>query len=94
MSCYAGSLLLQSLTLTPGRTMAATTHPRSNSAQCRVYSNRGHLLHWPTSLCEMPCWRHPFALVAPLRESSLIIGSLFSYLLFREDISRAVSWVP
>ncbi len=27
----------------------------------------------------------PLALVAPLRESSIIIGSLFAYLLFRED---------
>lgn len=85
VSYYAGTLLLQSLTLTPGalqhrRQIFATL--RANAAPIlivAIFSPLAYILVLKAMLVA------PLALVAPLRESSIIIGSLFAYLLFRED---------
>lgn len=82
---YAGTLLLQSLTLTPGALRYRRHIPaalRANAAPIfivAIFSPLAYILVLSAMLAA------PLALVAPLRESSIIIGSLFAYLLFRED---------
>ncbi|MFU4024659.1 EamA family transporter [Pseudomonas aeruginosa] len=85
VSYYAGTLLLQSLTLTPGALRQRQHIPaalRTNAVPIlivAIFSPLAYILVLNAMLAA------PVALVAPLRESSIIIGSLFAYLLFRED---------
>lgn len=85
VSYYAGTLLLQSLALTPGALRQRPHIPaacRTNAAPIlivAIFSPLAYILVLNAMLSA------PLALVAPLRESSIIIGSLFAYLLFRED---------
>ena len=85
VSYYASTLLLQSLILTPGAMrrryrISTTLHvdiiPILIIAVC---SPLAYILVL-TAMQSMP-----LALVAPLRETSIIIGSLLSYWLFREN---------
>jgi len=85
VSYYAGTLLLQSLVLTPSalrrqhriqETIRADAVPIIIVA---VLSPLAYILVLTAMLTA------PLALVAPLRESSIIIGSLLAYWLFRED---------
>lgn len=84
VSYYAGTLLLQSLTLTPGALRQRQHIPaalRTNAVPIlivAIFSPLAYILVLNAMLAA------PLALVAPLRESSIIIGSLFAYLLFRE----------
>jgi len=84
VSYYAGTLLLQSLLLTPaalrrrqqiGAVIRADAVPVSIVA---ILSPLAYILVLTAMLTA------PVALVAPLRESSIIIGSLLAYRLFRE----------
>jgi len=85
VSYYAGTLLLQSLILTPGALRQRRHIPaafRVNAVPIlivAIFSPLAYILVLNAMLAA------PLALVAPLRESSIIIGSLFAYLLFRED---------
>ena len=85
VSYYAGTLLLQSLTLTPSALRQRQHIPaalRANAVPIlivAIFSPLAYILVLNAMLAA------PVALVAPLRESSIIIGSLFAYLLFRED---------
>ncbi|EPG8383852.1 DMT family transporter [Pseudomonas aeruginosa] len=85
VSYYAGTLLLQSLTLTPSALRQRQHIPaalRTNAVPIlivAIFSPLAYILVLNAMLAA------PVALVAPLRESSIIIGSLFAYLLFRED---------
>lgn len=84
VSYYAGTLLLQSLTLTTGALRQRQHIPaalRTNAVPIlivAIFSPLAYILVLNAMLAA------PLALVAPLRESSIIIGSLFAYLLFRE----------
>ncbi|CAM3958091.1 EamA-like transporter family protein [Bordetella tumbae] len=82
---YAGTLLLQGLTLTPGALRQRRHIPaalRANAAPILIVAIFSPLAY---ILVLNAMQAAPLALVAPLRESSIIIGSLFAYLLFRED---------
>lgn len=85
VSYYAGTLLLQTLILTPSalrRWHHIHTVIRADAVPIlivAVFSPLAYILVLTAMLTA------PLALVAPLRESSIIIGSLFAYLLFRED---------
>ena len=85
VSYYASTLLLQSLFLTPGvmrRRSGIPTAVRTDILPVliiAVFSPLAYILVL-TAMQIMP-----IALVAPLRESSIIFGSLLSYWLFRED---------
>jgi drug/metabolite transporter (DMT)-like permease len=84
VSYYAGTLLLQSLILTPrALRQRVQIHAalRANAVPIlivAIFSPLAYILVLNAMLSA------PLALVAPLRESSIIIGSLFAYLLFRE----------
>ncbi len=85
VSYYAATLLLQTLILTPSalrRWHHIHTVIRADAVPIlivAVFSPLAYILVLTAMLTA------PLALVAPLRESSIIIGSLFAYLLFRED---------
>ncbi|WP_374625162.1 SMR family transporter [Pandoraea sp.] len=85
VSYYAGTLLLQSLILTPGALRQRWHIPAALRANAMpilvvaIFSPLAYILVLNAMLAA------PLALVAPLRESSIIVGSLFAYLLFRED---------
>ncbi|MCO1836168.1 transporter [Pseudomonas aeruginosa] len=85
VSYYAATLLLQTLILTPSalrRWHHIHTVIRADAVPIlivAVFSPLAYILALTAMLTA------PLALVAPLRESSIIIGSLFAYLLFRED---------
>ncbi|MCZ8399509.1 DMT family transporter [Achromobacter ruhlandii] len=85
VSYYAGTLLLQGLALTPlalrrrHRIAAALRVDRVPILIVAVFSPLAYLL----VLTAMQ--RAPVALVAPLRESSIIVGALLAYWLFREN---------
>lgn len=84
VSYYAGTLLLQSLTLTPGALRQRQHIPaalRTNAVPILIVAIFSPLAY---TLVLNAMLAAPLALVAPLRESSIIIGSLFEYLLFRE----------
>lgn len=82
---YASTLLLQSLILTPSALRRAHRIPAVLRADAvpvcivAVFSPLAYILVLNAMLTA------PLALVAPLRESSIIIGSLLAYRLFRED---------
>lgn len=84
VSYYAGTLLLQSLILTPGALRQRLQIPsalRVNAVPIlivAIFSPLAYILVLNAMLTA------PLALVAPLRESSIIIGSLSAYILFRE----------
>ncbi|WP_249214472.1 transporter [Burkholderia cenocepacia] len=84
VSYYAGTLLLQTLILTPSalrRWHHIHTVIRADAVPIfivAVFSPLAYILVLTAMLTA------PLALVAPLRESSIIIGSLFAYRLFRE----------
>jgi drug/metabolite transporter (DMT)-like permease len=84
VSYYAGTLLLQSLILTPSalrrrhRIRAAIRADAVPILIVAVFSPMAYILVLTAMLTA------PLALVAPLRESSIIIGSLLAYRLFRE----------
>ena len=84
VSYYAGTLLLQTLILTPSalrRRHHIHTVIRADAVPIlivAVFSPLAYILVLTAMLTA------PLALVAPLRESSIIIGSLFAYRLFRE----------
>ncbi|MBU9620050.1 DMT family transporter [Burkholderia multivorans] len=85
VSYYAGTLLLQSLIMTPSalrrghRIRAAIRVDAVPILVVAVFSPLAYVLVLTAMLSA------PLALVAPLRESSIIIGSLLAYWLFRED---------
>ncbi|MBN6732690.1 DMT family transporter [Burkholderia multivorans] len=85
VSYYAGTLLLQSLIMTPSalrrghRIRAAIRVDAVPILIVAVFSPLAYVLVLTAMLSA------PLALVAPLRESSIIIGSLLAYWLFRED---------
>lgn len=85
VSYYAGTLLLQSLIMTPSalrrghRIQAAIRVDAVPILIVAVFSPLAYVLVLTAMLSA------PLALVAPLRESSIIIGSLLAYWLFRED---------
>ena len=92
VSYYAGTLLLQTLILTP----SALRRWRHIHAVIRadavpilivaVFSPLAYILVLTAMLTA------PLALVAPVRESSIIIGSLLAYRLFREGhLARRVA---
>lgn len=82
---YAGTLLLQSLFLTPSalrRRGQIGNAVRTNVAPIRtvaVFSPLAYILVLTAMRTA------PVALVAPLRESSIVIGSLLAWRLFHED---------
>ncbi|HCE9699857.1 TPA: EamA family transporter [Pseudomonas aeruginosa] len=84
VSYYAGTLLLQTLILTPSalrRWHHIHAVIRADAVPIlivAVFSPLAYILVLSAMLTA------PLALVAPLRESSIIIGSLFAYRLFRE----------
>ncbi|WP_353614347.1 DMT family transporter [Mangrovibacter phragmitis] len=85
VSYYASTLLLQSLILTPGAMRRRYRIPTAVRVDIvpifiiAVCSPLAYILVL-TAMQSMP-----LALVAPLRESSIIVGSLLSYWLFREN---------
>ncbi|KVT49125.1 DMT family transporter [Burkholderia multivorans] len=85
VSYYASTLLLQSLIMTPSalrrghRIRAAIRVDAVPILIVAVFSPLAYVLVLTAMLSA------PLALVAPLRESSIIIGSLLAYWLFRED---------
>ncbi|MDN7478056.1 DMT family transporter [Burkholderia multivorans] len=85
VSYYASTLLLQSLIMTPNalrrghRIRAAIRVDAVPILVVAVFSPLAYVLVLTAMLSA------PLALVAPLRESSIIIGSLLAYWLFRED---------
>ncbi|PRE11358.1 DMT family transporter [Burkholderia multivorans] len=85
VSYYAGTLLLQSLIMTPSalrrghRILAAFRVDAVPILVVAVFSPLAYVLVLTAMLSA------PLALVAPLRESSIIIGSLLAYWLFGED---------
>lgn len=85
VSYYVGTLLLQALILTPtalrrrGRMAAALRADAVPILVVALFSPLAYLL----VLTAMQ--RAPVALVAPLRESSIVIGALLAYRLFGED---------
>ena len=84
VSYYAGTLLLQSLALTPGALRHRRHMPaalRANAAPILIVAVFSPLAY---ILVLNAMQAAPIALVAPLRESSIIVGSLFAYLIFRE----------
>ncbi|ERU39374.1 TPA: EamA family transporter [Pseudomonas aeruginosa] len=84
VSYYAGTLFLQTLILTPSalrRRHHIHTVIRADAVPILIvaaFSPLAYILVLTAMLTA------PLALVAPLRESSIIIGSLFAYRLFRE----------
>lgn len=82
---YASTLLLQSLILTPGAMRRRNRIPTAVRVDIipiliiAVCSPLAYILVL-TAMQSMP-----LALVAPLRETSIIVGSLLSYWLFREN---------
>ena len=85
VSYYTSTLLLQSLILTPGamrRRYRISTTLRVDIIPILIIAVCSPLAYILvlTSMQSMP-----LALVAPLRETSIIIGSLLSYWLFREN---------
>jgi drug/metabolite transporter (DMT)-like permease len=84
VSYYAGTLLLQSLILTPGalrKRLHIHAAVRANAVPILVVALFSPLAY---VLVLTAMQTAPLALVAPLRESSIIIGSVFAYMLFRE----------
>ncbi|KWF65964.1 transporter [Burkholderia multivorans] len=85
VSYYASTLLLQSLIMTPSalrrghRIRAAVRVDAVPILVVAVFSPLAYVLVLTAMLSA------PLALVAPLRESSIIIGSLLAYWLFGED---------
>lgn len=85
VSYYASTLLLQSLIMTPNalrrghRIRAAFRVDAVPILVVAVFSPLAYVLVLTAMLSA------PLALVAPLRESSIIIGSLLAYWLFGED---------
>lgn len=85
VSYYASTLLLQTLIMTPSvlrrghRIRAAIRVDAVPILIVAVFSPLAYVLVLTAMLSA------PLALVAPLRESSIIIGSLLAYWLFRED---------
>lgn len=85
VSYYAGTLLLQSLLLTPGalrrghQIHAAIRVDAVPVLIVAIFSPLAYIFVLTAMLTA------PVALVAPLRESSIIVGSLLAYRLFRED---------
>lgn len=85
VSYYASTLLLQSLILTPGamrRRYRISTTLRVDIIPILIIAVCSPLAY---ILVLTAMQSMPLALVAPLRETSIIIGSLLSYWLFREN---------
>ena len=85
MRYYASTLLLQSLILTPGamrRRNRIPTAVRVDIIPILIIAGCSPLAYILV-LTAMQSMR--LALVAPLRETSIIVGSLLSYWLFREN---------
>ncbi|NMO38110.1 EamA family transporter [Streptomyces sp. GMY01] len=84
VSYYAGTLLLQTLMLSPGalrRRARIPTAVRANAGPILTVAVLSPLAY----ILVLTAMRTaPVALVAPLRESSIVIGSLLAWRLFRE----------
>lgn len=82
---FAGTLLLQTLILTPGALRRRVHVPvvlRDNAAPILTVAVLSPLAY----ILVLTAMRSaPVALVAPLRESSIVIGSLLAWRLFHED---------
>jgi drug/metabolite transporter (DMT)-like permease len=84
VSYYAGTLLLQSLILTPGalrQRLPIHAAIRANAVPILIVAAFSPLAYVLVLTAMLTA---PLALVAPLRESSIIIGSFFACMLFRE----------
>nr|EKW7426713.1 EamA family transporter [Proteus mirabilis] len=85
VSYYANTILLQSLIMTPAvmrRQHRIQTAVRIDIIPILIIAVCSPLAY---ILVLTAMQSMPLALVAPLRESSIVIGSLFSYYLFREN---------
>jgi drug/metabolite transporter (DMT)-like permease len=81
---YAGTLLMQTLILTPGALRRRTAIPgvlRANPAPILTVAVLSPLAY---ILVLTAMQTAPVALVAPLRESSIVVGSLLAWRLFHE----------
>ncbi|WP_432827186.1 EamA family transporter [Dactylosporangium sp. CA-092794] len=89
---YAGTLLVQSLILTPSALRRRARLPATARVDAAPVLTIAVLSPLAYILVLTAIQTAPVALVAPLRESSIVIGSLLAWRLFQEDqLARRIS---